>query len=94
MAAVGNCVKNWACASVCTSWSNTDRIKELSPLRHSDYRDHRPVPLAEIYETYKEVVHDGKWTMGLLEMWCVGRAFGTDALRCVGDSAGRRHGTL
>lgn len=62
-------VKNIACASICTQWARTDTLMAQAPVRHSDYRDHRPIPLSEVYELYSDVVQDGKWTMGLLEMW-------------------------
>lgn len=72
MAAVTKAIERWACGSVCTSWSRTDTIMAQAPTRHSDFRDHRPLPLSEIYELYSEVVNEGRWTNGLLEMWCVG----------------------
>ena len=71
MAVVVDYAKKVACASVCTQWSRTDEMMAMAPVRHSDYRDHRPIQLREVYELYSDVVKEGMWTMGLLEMWCV-----------------------
>ena len=35
----------------------------------ADYRDSAPEPLSDVFELYRPVVQQGRWTHGLIEMW-------------------------
>lgn len=65
----GGFVERMCCGGWCTSWGATDEQRKYWPPRHSDFRDSAPEQLQHVYELYQPVVKNGRWTMGLLEMW-------------------------
>ncbi|KAL4420128.1 hypothetical protein ABPG77_000299 [Micractinium sp. CCAP 211/92] len=55
------------CGGWCTRWRPSEELKRHYPPKHTDFRDHTPEPLADIYNSYAPV--EERWTHGLLEMW-------------------------
>ena len=51
-------------------WKPGDELRSYYPPRHSDFRDTVPHGTHEIHELYKDYVVDGRWTLGLFDMWC------------------------
>lgn len=68
---LNDAIKGVLCASWWTLWHSTPEIRAKAPPRHSDFRDHTPPTLQEVAWLYEGIAVDGKWTNGLIQMWCV-----------------------
>ena len=58
------------CSSYLSCWSPGAALQEHFPPNHSAFRDTVPVPLEEIKRDYEPYVKEGRWTVGLFDMWC------------------------
>ena len=56
--------------TTCLRWKPDEALQSRYPPRHEDYRDYAPQDILELYEIYKPHVKEGRWTLGLFDMWC------------------------
>ena len=63
----------WCLTMLATSWvapwTPGEELRSRYPPRHTDFRDVAPDSLEDVVAAYAQYVVDGKWTLGLFDMW-------------------------